>query len=98
GLRNIDMLLKGKGSIGLENGSLNISLKEMLLALSTEIAAGYLPGAKYKTCPATGSFTSPIDNFAKNNYVLFGLKLSLGGDLNLTIVPNSSIADGSTLT
>jgi hypothetical protein len=33
-------------------------------ALSTEIAAGYLPGAKYKTCPATGSCTSPIDNFA----------------------------------
>ena len=65
GLRNIDMFLKGNGSIGLENGSLNIGLKEMLLALSTEIAAGYLPGAKYKTCPATGSCTSPIDNFAK---------------------------------
>lgn len=98
GLRNIDMFLKGNGSIGLENGSLNISLKEMLLALSTEIAAGYLPGAKYKTCPATGSCTSPIDNFAKNNDVLFGLKLRLGGDLNLSIVPNSSIADGSALT
>ncbi|ETR95942.1 DUF6160 family protein [Acinetobacter lactucae] len=98
GLRNIDMFLKGNGTIGLENGSLNVSLKEMLLALSTEIAAGYLPGAKYKTCPATGSCTSPIDNFAKNNDVLFGLKLRLGGDLNLSIVPNSSIADGSALT
>ncbi len=98
GLRNIDMFLKGNGTIGLENGSLNIGLKDMLLALSTEIAAGYLPGAKYKTCPATGSCTSPIDNFAKNNDVLFGLKLRLGGDLNLSIVPNSSIADGSALT
>ena len=58
GLRNIDMFLKGNGTIGLENGSLNIGLKDMLLALSTEIAAGYLPGAKYKTCPATGSCTS----------------------------------------
>ncbi|MFX7792821.1 heme utilization protein, partial [Acinetobacter baumannii] len=27
-----------------------------------------------------------------------GLKLRLGGDLNLSIVPNSSIADGSALT
>ncbi len=43
GLRNIDMFLKGNGTIGLENGSLNIGLKDMLLALSTEIAAGYLP-------------------------------------------------------
>ncbi|TDI15556.1 heme utilization protein, partial [Acinetobacter baumannii] len=98
GLRNIDMFLKGNGTIGLENGSLNIGLKDMLLALSTEIAAGYLPGAKYKTCPTAGSCTSPIDNFAKNNDVLFGLKLRLGGDLNLSIVPNSSIADGSALT
>ena len=65
GLRNIDMFLKGNGTIGLENGSLNIGLKDMLLALSTEIAAGYLPGAKYKTCPTAGSCTSPIDNFAK---------------------------------
>ena len=98
GLRNIDMFLKGNGSIGLENGSLNIGLKDMLLALSAEIAAGYLPGAKYKTCPATGSCSSPLDNFAKNNDVLFGLKLRLGGDLNLSLLPENSIADGSSLT
>ena len=48
GLRNIDMFLKGNGTIGLENGSLNIGLKDMLLALSTEIAAGYLPELNIK--------------------------------------------------
>lgn len=97
GLRNIDLYLKGAGSIGLENGSINLGLKDMLLALSAEIAAGYLPGAKYKTCPSSGSCNAPIDNFAKNNDVLFGLKLRLGGDLNLSLIPQNSIVDGSAL-
>lgn len=32
GLRNVDMLLKGDGNIGIEKGSVNISLRNMLLS------------------------------------------------------------------
>ena len=49
GLRNLDMLLRGYGSVGFENGNLNINLPDLLMVMSAEIAGGYLPGAKYKT-------------------------------------------------
>ncbi|WP_228731673.1 hypothetical protein, partial [Acinetobacter sp. Colony158] len=51
GLRNIDMLLNGTGSMGFENGRINVSMPKLLMAMSAQLAAGYLPGAKYKTCP-----------------------------------------------
>jgi len=90
GLRNIDMLLKGTGSLGLENGSFNATLKDMLIVMAAEVAAGYLPGATY-----TGG-VSPNNNFALSNDVLFGLKLRIGGDMNLSLIPNNEYkADGS---
>ncbi|MFN4317431.1 DUF6160 family protein [Acinetobacter parvus] len=98
GLRNIDMLLKGAGSIGVENGSFNVSLKDMLFVMAADVAAGYLPGAKYKTCVTTpgaaactngtGS-SSPLDNFARKNDALFGLKLRVGGNMDFSLIPNS---------
>lgn len=90
GIRNIDMLLKGAGSVGLENGSFNMSLKDMLIVMAGEIAAGYLPGADYRTCPAGASnCTAPLDNFARSEDVLMGVKLRLGGEMNLSLIPNS---------
>lgn len=98
GLRNIDMLLKGAGSIGVENGSFNVSLKDMLIVMAADVAAGYLPGAKYKTCVTTPSAaactngtgsSSPLDNIARKNDALFGLKLRVGGNMDFSLIPNS---------
>ena len=99
GLRNVDLLLKGNGSIGVENGSLNLSLKNMLVVMAAEVAAGYLPGTTYASC-LTGAVVcttkSPLDNFTKNDDVLFGLKLRFGGDMDLSLIPDSEIkADGT---
>lgn len=91
GLRNIDMYLKGSGSIGFENGKLNVSLPNLLMAMSAEVAAGYLPGAKYTKCPdGGGSCYSPIDNFKQKNDVLFGLKIKLDGNMNFALVPSEA--------
>lgn len=93
GLRNIDMLLKGTGSIGVENGNLNVRLPNLLIVMAAEVAAGYLPGAKAKTMGST--YVAPTDNFAKNTDVLFGVKLRLQGDMNLALVPNNAVSDGT---
>lgn len=91
GMRNIDMYLKGYGSIGVENGKLNVRMPNLVMAMSAEIAAGYLPGAKYKSCPdGGGSCYSPINNFLKNTDVLFGLKIKLDGDMNFALVPSEA--------
>lgn len=104
GLRNIDMLLKGAGSLGVENGSVNVSLRDMLIVMSAEVAAGYLPGTTYKTCKlnagATGCGTTsaaPKNSFSLPDDVLFGLKLRVGGDIDLSLIPNNSVEDGSRL-
>ena len=105
GLRNIDLLAKGTGHFGVENGSLNMSLRDMLIVMSTEVAAGYLPGTTYKTCrldasaPGCGTQrAAPEDNFARPDDALFGLNLRLGGDVDLSVIPNNSLADGGNLT
>lgn len=86
GLRNIDMLITANGSMGLENGKLNITIPQLSLTAAAEVAAGYLPGAKYQT----GTGYSPIDNFTKNTDVLFGLKIKLDGNMDLTLVPGTN--------
>ena len=105
GLRNIDMLLKGAGSIGVENGSFNVSLKDMLIVMAADVAAGYLPGAKYKTCitaPTTTACTngtgssSPLNNFASKKDSLFGVKLRVGGNMDFSLIPNSEYQTAST--
>jgi hypothetical protein len=88
GLRNIDMLLRGYGSVGFENGNLNINLPDLLMVMSAEIAAGYLPGAKRKT---DGSLV-PLNNFNLNTDVLLGLKVKLLGDMNFALVPNNAVS------
>lgn len=91
GLRNIDMYLKGYGSVGAENGQLNVDMPNLLMAMAAEIAAGYLPGAKFKTCPdGGGSCYSPLDNFKQKTDVLFGLKIKLDGAMNFALVPSEA--------
>jgi hypothetical protein len=104
GLRNIDMYLKGAGNMGVENGRVNVSLRDMLIVMSAEVAAGYLPGTTYKTCKinsgATGCASrsrAPDNNFALADDVLFTTKLRIGGDVDFSLIPNSSIADGSNI-
>lgn len=104
GLRNVDMLLKGAGSLGVENGSLNVSLRDMLIVMSTEVALGYLPGTTYKTCKlnsaAVGCSTqsaSPLNNFSLPDDVLLGLKLRLGGNIDFSLLPTNSVSDGNSL-
>lgn len=102
GLRNIDMLLKGTGSIGVEKGSMNVSLEDMLIVMAAEVAAGYLPGATYQSCitnpilACSNKSFAPNNNFANEDDVLFGLNLRLGGNMNLSLIPNSEYkADGT---
>ncbi|TCM65827.1 hypothetical protein EC844_11473 [Acinetobacter calcoaceticus] len=93
GLRNIDMLLNGYGSIGFEDGQLNVSMPDLKMIMSAQLAAGYLPGAKYKSCPSTGGCYAPSNNFASNYDVLSGIKIRLAGDINFALVPRAILTD-----
>lgn len=86
GLRNIDMLITAYGTMGLEAGKININMPKLLIAGSMQVAAGYLPGAKY----ATGNNFSPLDNFLKDDDVLFGLNLKLDGSMDLNLIPGGN--------
>lgn len=97
GLRNIDMLLNGYGSIGLENGQLNVSMPSLKMIIAAQLAAGYLPGAKYKTCPTTGGCYAPSNGFTTNNDVLAGLKIKLNGGINFALVLRALLTDQSQL-
>ena len=88
GLRNIDMLLRGYGTMGFENGNVNVSLKDLLMVMAAEIAGGYLPS--YNTA---GVPTSGVKNpFNTKDDVLFGLKLKMLGDMDFSLIPNNEIS------
>ena len=89
GLRNIDMLMSGYGSIGLENGQLNLSIPEFMLAAAGQVAVGYLPGSQYKTA---GKGYAPVNGFISNADVLFGLRLRMAGSVDMTMVPGGNTA------
>ncbi|ENV05432.1 hypothetical protein F967_02185 [Acinetobacter sp. CIP 102637] len=97
GLRNIDMLLNGYGSIGFENSQFNVSLPKLLMVMSAQLAAGYLPGAKYKTCATNNVCYAPSNNFTLPNDILAGLKIRLGGSMNLALIPRIALANQSGL-
>lgn len=90
GIRNIDMLLSGYGSIGLENTRLNILVSKFTLAASGEVAVGYLLGSQYKTSLGGIAKYAPINGFADNKDVLFGLRLRMQGDIDMTMVPGDN--------
>lgn len=87
GIRNIDMLLKGTGSMGFEQGNINLSFPDLLIVMAGQVAAGYLPGAG----------GNAANSFETNKDVLFGLKLRLQGKMDFSLIPNNSIADGAKL-
>lgn len=89
GLRNIDMLLNGYGSIGFEDGRVNVSLPDLKMIVAAQFAAGYLPGAKFKSCPVSGGCYAPSNSFSTNNDVLAGFKLRLEGGINFALVPRT---------
>jgi hypothetical protein len=93
GLRNIDLMMAGYGSIGLENGAVNLDIGQFSLAAAAEFAAGYLPGSKKVSLNAY----APVDGFIKSDDVLFGIKTRLAGSAALQLVPgdNSSLATNS---
>lgn len=93
GLRNIDLLITADGTIGLEAGRINIDLPRLLVAASLEVAAGYLPGAKYRT----GNNFAPLDNFLQDTDVLFGLNLKVEGDMDLNLIPGGNTLDTNRL-
>lgn len=86
GFRNIDMLLKARGSIGLENNKLNLNMPELVIVGAGEFAVGYLPGANAST--AANAFTTKTD-------VLFGLDLKLVGAMDLSIIPGDTTTLGN---
>ncbi|HNI63815.1 MAG TPA: hypothetical protein PLF28_10190, partial [Agitococcus sp.] len=61
-----------------------------------EVAAGYLPGATYKS---NSSITESANNFNLKKDVLWGVKIKLLGDMTFALVPNNEISatDGSRL-
>lgn len=92
GVRNIDMLLKGYGSIGMENGSLNLNIPDFMLSAAGQVAVGYLPGSQYKTSLGGAAKYAPIDGFLTNSDVLFGLRLRMAGSVDMTMVPGGATA------
>lgn len=92
GLRNIDMLLRGTGTVGLENGSFNASLKDILIILSAQIAAGYLPGTVYAGTSTPASASSA--DFSNNNDVLLSTNLRFDAKkVDFSLIPNSEYID-----
>jgi hypothetical protein len=87
GIRNIDMLLTGRGSIGMENGNINIDIPQFMLAAAGEVAVGYLPGSQYKT---HGKGYAPIDGFLSVKDVLFGLRLRMAGSVDMSMIPGGN--------
>lgn len=87
GIRNIDMLLTGRGSIGMENGNINIDIPQFMLAAAGEVALGYLPGSQYKT---HGKGYAPIDGFLSVKDVLFGLRLRMAGSVDMSMIPGGN--------
>jgi len=81
-----------RNSMGFENGRINVSMPKLLMAMSAQLAAGYLPGAKYKTCPSSSGCYASSDSFTKNYDVLAAIKLRLAGQANFSILPLSLTA------
>ena len=94
GLRNIDMLITTYGTLGLENDKINLNMPKLTIAGAMELAAGYLPGSKYRSnftgCTAAEvACYVPVDSFTTKDDVFLGVKLKLDGSMNLRIVPGT---------
>ena len=103
GLRNIDMLITAYGTLGLENNKINLNMPKLTIAAAMELAAGYLPGSRYRSnftgCTAANELACyvPVDSFTKKDDVFLGVKLKLDGSMNLDMVPGSDTLSGNRL-
>lgn len=103
GLRNIDMLITAYGTLGLEETKINLNMPKLTIAAAMEVAAGYLPGSRYRSnftgCTAANELACyvPVDSFTKKDDVLVGVKLKLDGSMNLDIVPGIDTLAGNRL-
>lgn len=102
GLRNIDMLITAYGTLGLENSKINVNMPKLTIAGAMELAAGYLPGSRYRSnfmgCAANEvACYAPVDSFTKKDDVYLGVKLKLDGSMNLDIVPGADTLAGNRL-
>jgi len=79
GLRNIDSLITARGSLEIRSDRVRINLPNFMIALSGQVAAGYLP-LRTKTDGTTETAT----NFSDPKDVLFGLRMKLQGATNST--------------
>ena len=86
------MLLSGYGSIGLEQGKLNLYIPQFMLSAAGQVAVGYLPGSQYKTLLNGVAKYAPTDSFLSNSDVLFGLRLRMAGSVDMTMVPGGNTA------
>ena len=92
GLRNIDLLADGYGLVNLDNGRVNITLDNFNIFAATDIAVGYLPGSQYLTA---NKGYSPINGFLNTQDALFGLRLKLGGNASLILLPGGTTLDNN---
>ena len=102
GLRNIDMLITAYGTLGLEDNKINLNMPKLTIAGAMELAAGYLPGSKYRSnftgCTAAEvACYVPVDSFTTKDDVFLGVKLKLDGSMNLDIVPGADTLAGNRL-
>ncbi len=86
------MLLSGYGSIGLEQGKLNLYIPQFMLSAAGQVAVGYLPGSQYKTLLNGVAKYAPTTSFLSNSDVLFGLRLRMAGSVDMTMVPGGNTA------
>ncbi len=93
GLRNIDMYLRGYGSVGTEGGQLNFDLPNLLMVMNAEVAGGFLPS--YQDPNASNLVVQ--NPFSTQDDVLGGIRLKLLGDMNFSLLPRNSLANGSRL-
>lgn len=100
GIRNIDMLLNTYygAYITLKGNKVRMVVPNLIAAASGELAVGYLPGAKSKSCAVADTSANcfaPTDSFnsstvAGKSDVLYGMKLRIDGSIVVDVVPGGN--------
>lgn len=102
GIRNIDMLLNTYygAYITLKGNKVRMVVPNLIAAASGELAVGYLPGAKSKSCGpgiSTPTCFAPTNSFETNHIsdvgksdILYGLKLRIDGSVVVDVIPGGN--------
>lgn len=81
-LRNIDMLLRGYGSMVLRMVMCCATDLLMVMLQNLQLVIYQVPNIK-----SYRKHTSPLDNFKLTNDVLLGIKIKLLGDIGFSLIP-----------